>query len=185
MNDSDRATMAKLIQFGLITVSGVSLLCAILHAIFPERFDEKTAMFLAVAVLSLVIQQITRFKGWGVEFEQRVQELKHDVQNVESRQSQTESEVRVLQVALKGLVSAFEFDKLVGLNSDAPFVVEYNHRMYDELRRLFTMQYITTHSGSIGDLHVLKEKNNNGRFDLKQYVAITDEGREYVRLRQS
>lgn len=183
---SQQNDYAKLIQLGLLLVACISIVFAILHAFFPNRLDEKTAMFLGVAVVSLVIHQITKFKGLGIEFEKQVEQLKEDVKSVESRQDTTESEVRALQVAVKGLVTQYEFDKLLGLDSDGPFNVQYSHRMYDELRRLITLQYVRTTAGPITELHRLRERNGSDKpFDLKQYVAITDEGREYVRLRRA
>jgi hypothetical protein len=75
-------TLNSLIRWGLLFVAGVSVACAVLHACFPGRFDEKTAMFLAVAVVALVVPQITKFKGFGIEFEKEVQRLKDEVKNV-------------------------------------------------------------------------------------------------------
>jgi hypothetical protein len=74
--------VTNLTQWGLLVVSAVSVVCALLHAAYPDRFDEKTAMFLAVAVVALVIHQITKFKGLGIEFEKEVQRLKEQVKSV-------------------------------------------------------------------------------------------------------
>lgn len=38
------------------------------------------------------------------------------------------------QVALKGIVTKFELEKLRGLSGHGPFPVRYHPRMYDELR---------------------------------------------------
>jgi hypothetical protein len=106
------------------------------------------------------------------------------IKELRSRQDTTESQVRALQFAVKGLVTEYEYDKLVGLASDQPFMVHYSHRMYDELRRLFTLQYVRTPSGDIRELHRLREQSRNpNQFNLKDYVGITDEGREYLRIR--
>lgn len=66
---------ARPIQRGLFIVASISVVCGLLHAIFPERFDEKTAMFLAIAVAALVIHQVTKFKAFGIEFEKKVNQL--------------------------------------------------------------------------------------------------------------
>lgn len=174
--NKEEEDFTKQIQPGLFALAGVSVACALLHAFFPNRVDEKTAMFLAVAVVTLVIPQIKKFKGFGIEVERDVKQLKKDV--------------RALQISLKGLVTKFEFDKLVGLNKDEPFMVHYSNRMYDELRRLITMEYVETTGGSIHDLSKLREERDGKpaeekfKFDLKQYVRIRDEGKEYLRVRQ-
>ncbi|TKB71217.1 MAG: hypothetical protein E8D46_17775 [Nitrospira sp.] len=69
---------------GLLIVAGISVVCALLHIFQPDRFDEKTAMFLVVAVVALVIHQIKKFKGFGIEFEKEVNQLKEDVKSVEA-----------------------------------------------------------------------------------------------------
>jgi hypothetical protein len=94
MKDEDQQKeFAKLIQFGLFVVAGISVVCALLHGFFPARFDEKTAMFLAVAVVALVIHQITKFKGFGIEVEKDVKQLKKDVRGVESAVGDLEKDV--------------------------------------------------------------------------------------------
>lgn len=85
--------VAALIQVGLLVVAGVGVLCAVLHAFFPDRFDEKTAMFLAVAVVALVIHQITKFKGFGIEIEKEVQRLRKEVKGVEDAVGGLEKEL--------------------------------------------------------------------------------------------
>lgn len=76
----------KKIQTWLFVVAFVSVASAVLHAFFPDRFDEKTAMFLAVAIAALVIQQITKFKIGSVELEKitdDVNKLKENFEGVE------------------------------------------------------------------------------------------------------
>jgi hypothetical protein len=110
------------------------------------------------------------------------------VQELRSRQDSTESEVRALQVAMKGLVTVYEHEKLLGLAGEAPFWVSYSHRMYEEIRRLHTLGYVKTPTGQIDDLRRLGERlsdraRRHEHFDLKDYVTITAEGQEYVRIR--
>ncbi|MFM9968380.1 MAG: pYEATS domain-containing protein [Burkholderiales bacterium] len=89
-NDSQRSDyiqhneFAKSIQLGLILIAGISVICALLRSFYPDRFDEKTAMFLVVAVVALMIHQITKFKGFGIEFEKKVDQLSEDVKSVEA-----------------------------------------------------------------------------------------------------
>ncbi len=110
------------------------------------------------------------------------------VSELRSRQDSTESQVRALQIAMKGLVTEYEHDKLLGLAGEAPFLVTYSHRMYEEVRRLYTLGYLKTPTGRIDDLRRLGDRlgdqaRRHERFDLKDYVTITAEGREYVRAR--
>ncbi len=87
MEKQDRISLA------LVWVAGISVIFAILRSILPTRFDEQTAMFLGVAVIALVIQQITKFKGFGIEFEKEVQQLKAEVKSVENAMGDLEKSV--------------------------------------------------------------------------------------------
>jgi hypothetical protein len=80
-------------QIGLYAIAGVAVLCAVGHAIWHDNIDDKTAMFLAVAVVALVIQQITKFKGFGIEFEKTVDKLQADVRSVKTAMTVMEREV--------------------------------------------------------------------------------------------
>lgn len=66
-----------------IAVATISVGCALLHAFYPDRIDEKTAMFLTLAMVALVIQQVTKFKGFGIEFEQKVEHLQAGLESLE------------------------------------------------------------------------------------------------------
>ena len=70
-DNNDPKEVVKLNQYGLIVVAGISVVCAVLHAFFPT-LDEKTAMFLVVAIAALVIHQITKFKGFGSQGRARI-----------------------------------------------------------------------------------------------------------------
>ena len=50
-------------QRGLYAIAVVAILCAVGHGFLPNSFDDKTAMFLAVAVVALVIQQNLEIQG--------------------------------------------------------------------------------------------------------------------------
>jgi hypothetical protein len=84
-DNNDPNQFSRPIQLGLFIVAGLGVICAILHIFLPDRLglDENTAMFLALAVVALTIQQITKFKGFGIEFEKEVKQLKSDVKSVE------------------------------------------------------------------------------------------------------
>jgi hypothetical protein len=87
------------------------------------------------------------------------------------------------QVALKGIVTKFELDKLRGLSGDGPFPVRYHPRMYDELLRLYGVQFIATTEGhEIGDIKSAYARRGDLEFDLKQFVYLTEDGQVYLSL---
>jgi hypothetical protein len=88
-----------------------------------------------------------------------------------------------LQVALQGIVTQYELDKLVGLNKESPFLVIYSDDMNNELQRLQAMGLIQNHEG-VG-LWTIRNyyKDRAEAFDLKQFFSITEQGKEYMKLR--
>ncbi|HEU4936873.1 MAG TPA: nucleotide-binding protein [Vicinamibacterales bacterium] len=94
-------------------------------------------------------------------------------------------EIRALRMVLKGIVTEYEFDKLTGLEQEGSFLCYYSEDLYQELKRLRAMGLIHHHDGT--GLRDIKRdfKDRNAQFDLKRFFYITDEGREYVRLRET
>jgi hypothetical protein len=93
------------------------------------------------------------------------------------------SEIRALRIAILGIVTGYEFDKLTGLEREGPFFCFYSDELYEELKRLRAMGLISHHEGS--GLREIKRhyKDRHEQFDLKHFFYITTEGREYVRTR--
>jgi hypothetical protein len=98
--------------------------------------------------------------------------------------SRQQAEIRWMQVALQGIVTQFELDKLIGLSGDAPFPCYYSNDMYNELKRLRAMRLIQHHEGT--GLSAMRSgcKDRDVQFDLKEFFFINEDGREYLRLRQ-
>jgi hypothetical protein len=87
-------------------------------------------------------------------------------------------------VALKGVVTDWEFDKLRSLAAEGPFMVCFCDGMYQELKRLDAMGLVRPQQGyDIVDIRNDYGKKGDQYFDLRHYISITDEGREYLKLR--
>jgi len=97
--------------------------------------------------------------------------------------AQQQSQIRSLQVALQGIVTQFEFDKLIGLNQDGAFLCYYSDDLYAELKRLRAMGLVHNHDGT--GLSTIRRdyKDRNEQFDLKRFFYITPAGKEYLSLR--
>jgi hypothetical protein len=105
-----------------------------------------------------------------------------EISNIKSRQDTIETRVRTLQLVTKGLVSEFEYEKLRGLAAGGPFMVRFHNDMYEELKRLDAIRYVQPQTG-YGLVSIREHDGKVDEFDLKQYVRITDEGLEYLKLR--
>jgi hypothetical protein len=106
-----------------------------------------------------------------------------NLRRLEGRQDATESRVRTMQIVLKGLVTQFEFEKLRALAASDPFLVQFHNSMIQELNRLDAIRYVRPKAG-FGIESIRERDGTDRRFDLKQYVEITNEGLEYLRLRE-
>lgn len=94
-----------------------------------------------------------------------------------------QTQIRSLQVALSGIVTKYELDKLSGLSGEQPFLCFYSDGLYAELNHLKAMNHIADQDGK--DLSTLRKqyKDKNEKFDLQHFFYITEQGREYIRLR--
>ena len=102
---------------------------------------------------------------------------------LEVRQEHTESNVKTLQILVRGLVTEWECDKLRGLRAEGPFMVRFHRNMLDEVLRLRALGYVAPNPGR-GITHIKERDGSADEFDLKQYMHITDQGREYLKLRE-
>jgi CAP12/Pycsar effector protein, TIR domain len=109
---------------------------------------------------------------------------------ITSRQEQQEEElsrqqaqIRSLQVALQGIVTQYELDKLVGLDAKEPFFCYFSEDLYGELKRLRAMGLVRNREGT--GLSTIRRdyKDRNEQFDLHRFFFITELGREYLKLR--
>lgn len=159
---------------GILLLIAIYLLAVPLGAVSEER-RLSTSEIIILAVLLVFSSNII----------ERLEEFSIGPSGVAGRLRQLERKVQVLasQVAFRGIVNTYELDKLRGLAADGPFLVHYNPRMYEELRHLDAMQFVSPTEGhGLVDLKNSYAKREDITFNLKDYVAIRKEGREYLDL---
>jgi hypothetical protein len=102
---------------------------------------------------------------------------------IETRQNKLEADVRALQVALTGLVTKFELMHLQSLAAAGPAIVRYGEIFVRELTHLDAMGFVRPIDKR--GINAIGEDHGSGLddFNLKQYLEITQEGREYLDLR--
>jgi hypothetical protein len=144
--------------------------------VLPYRRREDNNLAAAVSPpTTMIIRQINALGFSETRTHQEVQRL-------QGRQNATESRLRTLQIVVKGLVSEFEYAKLRGLAAPLPFMVQFHNSMVQELNRLDAIRYVRPAPG-YGIESIRERDGRDKQFDLKQYVQITDDGLEYLRLR--
>ena len=110
------------------------------------------------------------------------QRTHQQIRRLEDRQDTTDSRLRTIQIVVKGLVTEFEFEKLRRLAADGPFLVQFHNSMIAELNRLDAIRYVRPKPG-YGIESIRERDGTDQNFDLSQYVEITTDGRDYLRLR--
>ena len=104
---------------------------------------------------------------------------------IEAGLNELETEVRALQVSLTGLVTKFELIHLQKLAADGPAMVRFGNIMQGELTHLDAMEFIGPIKPNPRGLNALRDDHGSDQveFDLKAYLEITQQGREYLVLR--
>jgi hypothetical protein len=117
--------------------------------------------------------------GLSAQF-QRIERRQEDQEERLTRQA---LEIRTLRMVLQGITTRYELDKLVGLCKEEPFLCYYSDELFDEVKRLRAMGLVQNHEG-VGLTAMKNEyKDKKKQFDLKRFFFITEQGREYLRLR--
>jgi Predicted nucleotide-binding protein containing TIR-like domain len=112
-----------------------------------------------------------------------INDIRSRQENHETLLSKQQAEIRSLQVALQGILTVYEFDKLMGLSKEKPFLCYYSDDLYNEVKRLRAMNLVQHHDG-VGLATIRNNyKDKNKQFDLKRFFYITEQGHEYLRLR--
>jgi predicted nucleotide-binding protein len=142
----------------------------------------------AIAAACDMIRDVMR--DLGVNEAKIGAKIGRDLSQLESRQniheqelSRQRAEIRALQVALQGMVTRYEYEKLTGLRRERPFLVRYSDNMKDELRHLRAMDMImNTPDKGIRSIEQ-RYAGSQEKFDLGEYFHITEHGLEYLDLR--
>lgn len=166
----------------LMTVLGLAYLIAIaLGWLGGNRFGVTEAIIFAAILFfnSVLIGRLETLSisGKGIDFK---------VREVEKEQSRQKDEIRSIQFLLRYFVTQSELNRLQELaEGSSPYQVNSDwdkNNLHTELRRLRSLDLIRMLSGkTIGGDDGIHEKKG----DLKDYVRITDRGREYLELRKA
>lgn len=168
----------------LLVLSIAYLIAVIFGAIDKDRRLESTEFGILVAVLIFSSGLVGRLADITIGKEG----LKASFQKLEERQAQQETTIRAIQVALKGIVSRFELDKLRGLAGQNSFFCFYSPDFLAELKRLDALGFIRPLlAGGLNELKATYGREDlspdqRPRFDLKTCMEVTPEGRAYLEL---
>lgn len=162
----------------LLMLGAIYLLAAVCRSVWTAQgiSAEEIAFFVFLILLvSGILDSLAEISVGG--FRAKFKEV------VEKQQKQ-EAEIVAIKVALLGITTNDEYEKLLGLSHDGPFLCYYSDDMFSELKRLRSMGMVMHHAGT-GLAPMRNEQKNTGQeFDLKNYFHITKQGIDYLKLRE-
>ena len=107
--------------------------------------------------------------------------------DIQDQQRAQQSDLTAIKIALRGLVTKYEYRHLERLNADGPYDVQYGNKFFDEITRLDDIGYIEpTVSNPQGFVTIRDRYSTQAgvRFNLKDYMQITDDGKAYLHARE-
>jgi hypothetical protein len=172
-----RWTLAAL---GLLLVVAYLVLIPVGVIARDDRLGTPEAILAAAVILGILFAAQTSYAIKGLTIGSSG--LVASFERIEARQDVLEGEIRALQVTLTGLVTKFEVIHLEKLAGEAPAVVRFSEIMLRELEHLDAMEFVRP--TDLRGLNAIRDHSNwLDDFDLKRYIEITREGREYLALR--
>lgn len=148
------------------------------------RQDDRNYLAAVGAACDNIRQVIRELGPSQQKTAQAIGELTSRQDRQQQELAQQQAQIRSLQVALQGIVTQYEFDKLNGLNGDKPFLCYYSEDLHAEVKRLRAMGLVNNHQGT-GLGYIRRDyKDRNEQFDLKRFFYITTAGKEYLSLRR-
>lgn len=106
---------------------------------------------------------------------------------IEERQDNQENIIIAIQIALRGLVTKYEYEHLIRLSSPGPYYCKFGHIFFEEIKRLDALGFIRPAAQYFNDgFNLIKQRfeTNLEDFNLKEYVQITEEGEAYIKAKE-
>lgn len=109
------------------------------------------------------------------------------LEDIQFQQEAQRSDLTAIKIALRGLVTKYEYGHLARLNADGAYDVQYGNKFFDEITRLDDIGYIEPTVGNPQGFVTIRDRyatQAGVRFNLKDYVQITNDGRAYLQARE-
>lgn len=151
------------------TISIVAVVVLLLHVRSAFKLDAVALAIVALGILpwlSSVIESAKLPGGWEVKFRQ-----------VETEQARQREEIATLRFLVENFITGYELIHLNKLASDEPFAFHKSDTFAAELRHLLALGFIDRKPGKgMRSLFAAAD-------DVKNHLAITERGRDYLKYR--
>jgi len=109
------------------------------------------------------------------------------LEDLKDQQNAQQSDLNAIKIALRGLVTKYEYRHLAQLNAAGPYNVQFGNKFFDEITRLDDIGYIEPTGSNPQGFVTIRDKfsaHPETRFNLKDYMQITSDGKAYLQARE-
>jgi hypothetical protein len=154
------------LQIGIVVFFGIALAACLVTVLVYGREQKGLATVTAILTGALILAAVLP----------QVQEFSIGLKGVQAKLREQQAEINVLKFLVSGYVTHFELTHLQKLANTEPFPYERGDTFIDEMRRLWQLGLV----GKVLPNWFFAGLPNSG--NLKDYLAITDRGRQYLKL---
>jgi hypothetical protein len=139
------------------------------------------------ALIALVVLFSAGFLDKVAKFSLGEKGLEITLDALKDQQKAQQSDLTAIKIALRGLVTKYEYRHLARLNADGSYDVQYGNKFFDEITRLDDIGYIKPTDSNPQGFVTIREKfsaHPEIPFNLKDYMQITGDGKAYLQARE-
>ena len=167
------------LRIGIIAVFVVALFPAVYVVAFRDRSGNAGAVtvigFLIGGLLILTLsERLLKFTLGPISGE---------FERITKRIDEQQKMIDALRVAVEGVVTKYEYEKLVGLYEAGPFRCWFHENLPSEMKRLYDHGFVKEAKHGSGPK--LSNQSRHEEFDLKVYYHIDEPGKRYLQLRRT
>jgi uncharacterized membrane protein len=183
----EKETGSRDVQPALKYLVRVAFALALISAVLGALFSKGGTVL--VTVLAIMAGLLVLFEALPRVMEFAIGPFSAKLDKVEDRQNRQETEIKAIQIALKGILADHERWLLKGVNMEERFLIRYEPDLYGYLHRLDGLKFIQPNPGfglvTIEQRHKADEAlpfDDRPQFDLKEFVYVTDDGKNYLSI---
>jgi hypothetical protein len=167
------------LQNGLAILFGIALLFCIYVLLFR---DTSNATHI-VAVITLLIGGLLLTVIGEHLSELKIGPLEAKLRDLDDRVNEQQEILDAIRTAIEGIVTRFEYDKLVGLERDGPFMCNYHENLLHEMKQLYDHGFVKETEFGSGP-KVDQYRGSSQPFDLKNHFVLAESGEKYLQCRR-
>lgn len=156
---------------------------ALIPAVYVVVFGDGSGNAGAVTVIGFLIGSLLILTLSERLLKFRLGPVSGEFEKITKRIDEQQKMIDALRTAVEGVVTKYEYEKLVGLGADGPFLCWFHDNLPSEMKRLYDHGFVKEAKHGSGPK--LSHQNRDEEFDLKVYYRIDEPGERYLELRRA